>query len=192
MTARIVLCTFLILIIAAVSAPVGAAAVTSAPATNDLRTPAGRAITALLSDHPDRAIAMLPGDFEHRIGYRPVLIDGIPANPDGGCSSPVPLPGRFEPLCKTHDLGYDLLRYAGLTGQPLGGWARKGLDAMLVRRMRAVCHDPLCRQSAELAEIGLRFNTWRQDSGVPVAETPVDLVTTTAGRIALAATGWVR
>lgn len=191
MTARIVLCTFLITIIAGMAAPARAQAVSTGPAPSDLQTPAGQAVATLLSADPRRTIAALPSDFERRIGYRPVIIDGVPANADGGCSSPIPLPDRFEPLCKTHDLGYDLLRYAGLTGHPLGGWARKGLDAMLIRRMRTVCHDPLCLQSAEVAEIGLRFNTWRQDSGVPVSETPIDLVTTTVERIVLGAAGWL-
>lgn len=192
MTARIVLCTFLITIVAGIVAAPRARAVAPVPTSSDLQTPAGRAIDALLSDHPGRAISLMPNDFEQRIGYRPVMVDGMPANPHGACSSPIPLPTAFEPLCRTHDYGYDLLRYAGLTGEPLGGWARKGLDAMLISRMRETCHNPVCRQSAELAEIGLRFNTWRQDSGVPVPERPIDLVTTTVERLVLGATtGWL-
>jgi hypothetical protein len=72
-------------------------------------------------------------------------------------------------LCKTHDFGYDLLRLADKDGRPLDGWARIALDQMLVDRMHQVCDDPACDWAADLARMGLSFNTWRQQSGVPVA-----------------------
>ncbi|RRQ00069.1 hypothetical protein CXF43_09290 [Corynebacterium bovis] len=67
------------------------------------------------------------------------MVDGHPENPGGGCSSPVPLPARFEPACRTHDLGYDLLRVAGRRGEPVPPAIRRGLDRQLADRMHAAC-----------------------------------------------------
>lgn len=113
------------------------------------------------------ALAALPPGFAPTMGYRPVLDDGKASNPHGGCSSPVPMPSSFEPLCRTHDFGYDLLRYSARVGHPLGAWARLGLDTSLVTRMRETCHDPLCWSAAELARVGLGLNTWHEGEGPP-------------------------
>ena len=154
--------------------PATAAAATSAPGMSpaeaaDIRTPAGAAIAALTGPRPADAIAVLPVDFEAEMGYRPEVVDDMPIDPAGACSSPIPLPDRFEPLCKTHDFGYDLLRLADKNGVPLAGWARVALDTMLAERMHEVCDDPACDWAADLARVGLSFNTWRQHSGAPVA-----------------------
>lgn len=148
-----------------------------APAAADLRTPAGRAVWALTSERPgQRRTVDVPADFGRVMGYRPVFEDHRPANPTGDCSSPIPLPTHFAPYCRTHDFGYDLLRYAARTGHPLGGWARLRVDRMLVDLMADSCHTPWCAAAAQLADAGLRFNTWRQFDGPPVPESGVTMM----------------
>ncbi|MGC5246892.1 hypothetical protein ACPXB3_08210 [Gordonia sp. DT219] len=160
-----------------------------APATADAGTPIGanaaaQTLQTLVGPRPEATIRYLPADFATVMGYRPRLAGGYPINPDGGCSSPIPLPTRFEPACRTHDFGYDLLRYAQRTGKPLGPWARPALDHMLVERMRALCHDPACGTAAELAGAALAVNTWRQHSGPPAAsESMTTIVASTAVRV---------
>lgn len=60
-----------------------------------------------------------------------------------------------------------MLRYAARVGNPLGPWARLGLDTALVTRMRETCHDPLCMGAAELARVGVGLNTWHEGDGPP-------------------------
>ncbi|UGT41964.1 hypothetical protein LTV02_00595 [Nocardia yamanashiensis] len=122
--------------------------------------------------------ALIPADFATSAGYRPVLSDGILVNPNGDCSSPVPLPAEFDLACKAHDLGYDLLRYAGDHGEPLGPWARQSLDAALEQRMHAACAARTetlartqCQVMASIATAAVDLNSIRQDYGVPVHET---------------------
>ena len=143
---------------------------TSNSEVSDGRTgdPAAAAVVRQLLDRNGAgAIAALPSDFASRMGYRPVLEGDDASNPGGDCSSPVPMPARFEPLCRTHDFGYDMLRYAARVGNPLGPWARLGLDTALVTRMRETCHDPLCMGAAELARVGVGLNTWHEGDGPP-------------------------
>lgn len=152
--------------------PAAGTATASAPLadTADLRTPAGAAVAALTGPDPARALAVLPANFEDEMGYRPAIVDDAPIDPLGDCSSPIPLPGRFDGPCKVHDFGYDLLRLAGKDGMPLGAWARTALDRMLVERMHDTCTNPICDWAADLAHAGLAFNTWRQRGGLPVAK----------------------
>lgn len=158
-------------------------------------SPAGAAVTALVGTDHARALQLLPPDFEAVMGYRPQPDDGYPIDPDGSCSSPVTLPSIFEPLCKTHDFGYDLLRYADRTGAPLGAWARLALDRMLVERMSAACSDEACSAAAEATRVGLAVNTWRQSGGAPTAgESLPSIALSTARRAITAFRGgrWVR
>ncbi len=149
----------------------------------DLATPAGAAVYALTGPSPQGAIALIPRDFALTAHYLPVLRDGVPAKPTGGCSDKgVPFPDSFMPICAAHDLGFDLLRNAALNGHSLGPWARKALDAMLIKRLDAACPDTLCRTAAQSANVGLKFNTWRQFYGVPVYETPWEVVRSLADR----------
>lgn len=127
-------------------------------------------IDRLTGAHPESALRLLPADFPALMGYRPVISAGLPIHPGGGCSSPVPLPGRFEPLCRSHDFGYDVLRYAALRGAPVKAGARSRLDAALVRAMHRSCSNPLCHLTAEAGRAGLAVNTWRQRGGPPVPE----------------------
>ena len=137
------------------------------PTPSDLTTPAGSAVMSLTGPEPMVALADLGAPPRAVLGYDPVVIDGAPANPQGGCSTPVGLPDRFESLCKIHDLGYDLLRLAARSGHPLGPWARQRLDRALVEAMHDSCTDPICEIGADLADVGLRANTWRQRAGAP-------------------------
>ena len=135
---------------------------------------AGRAVRALVSGDVDRARAAVPAGFVRAMGYRPVRRDGMLVRPDGSCSSPLPMPDRFDTFCARHDLGYDLLRYAAVTGRPLGPWARVALDESLARGMRGSCDDFTaggCRVAAETAYLGVRANSVRQGDLVPGAET---------------------
>ncbi|WP_245569691.1 hypothetical protein [Gordonia shandongensis] len=154
-------------------------AVPDAPAT-----PAGRAIAALVGDRPVDTLRILPDRFRARTGYTPVVLDGRPAAPHGDCSSPVPLPSRFENACRAHDFGYDLLRYGAATGRPAGDWARPALDAMLVDDMHAACAgDAGCDTAAEAARTALSVNTWRQRFGPPTAETTAEIAVTYLARL---------
>ncbi|GAA2067450.1 hypothetical protein GCM10009722_32750 [Williamsia deligens] len=138
------------------------------------QTPAGMAIAALVGPHPLRAEALIPPGFAAAEGYQPIVDAGVPANPDGGCSSPIALPAAFDAPCKTHDLGYDLLRYSAMTGSTQGPWAREAIDAQLVRRVTATCEfdDNGCSAAAELVRAGVVTNSRRQAEGVPGVETP--------------------
>lgn len=98
--------------------------------------------------------------------------------PGGGCSTPIPLPDGFEPACRTHDLGYQLLRAAGERGHPLPASARRSIDARLAADLRAGCRagadDPTprtaCAIVATVVVAVVRANSIRQHDGPPVHE----------------------
>ncbi|MCF3937882.1 MULTISPECIES: hypothetical protein [Gordonia] len=155
----------------------------SAPAPEDLTSTAGRIVWHLTSGRQYRAAAETPSGFVAMFGYRPQMQAGYPVDPAGGCSSPIALPQRFEVLCRSHDFGYDVLRFADRTGHRLGGWARLRLDRMLVQRMHTACTSPLCQAAATAADLGLRLNTWRQFDGPPApTESTAAIVTSGVGR----------
>lgn len=141
--------------------------------------PAGSAVVSLTSGDPGAAAAAaIPRDFGTRMGYEPVVRQGLLVAPDGNCSSPVELPREFETACMAHDLGYDLLRYAERTGTPLGPWARQALDRALGVRLHQACDahtTPMvrtrCETLAEIAATAVDLNSRRQNYGVPVVET---------------------
>ncbi|GEE03614.1 hypothetical protein nbrc107696_40600 [Gordonia spumicola] len=165
------------------SAAVASASSVAPPGVGPVTNPTERAVAALVGEHPEDALYTLPDDFVRVVGYRPVIEAGRPANPWGGCSSPIPLPDRFEPACRSHDFGYDLLRYGDRTGEPAAAWARRALDQMLVNAMHAVCTDPLCDMSAGLADGGLTVNSWRQGWSAPSSESAADVASTTVVRL---------
>lgn len=183
---RIFLSSMVISTVVAVGMWPAAAGATSTPPSisatevSERNSAAGRVVAALTGPDPQQAMQVLPDDFEVLIGYHPQLIDGLPSNPDGACSSPIPLPGQFEDLCRTHDFGYDLLRYAQRHGQPLGPWARTSLDRMLIESMHHSCSNPACHWAADLARIGLAFNTWRQHAGTPVSNESMSSIVLTS------------
>ncbi|MEC3954609.1 hypothetical protein VMT65_16335 [Nocardia sp. CDC153] len=154
-------------------APTASAAITGPTAPEN--TAARIGILESVAAQPDPAA--IPEDFVTTAGYRPVVEAGMLLNPGGDCSSPVPLPAEFDLACKSHDLGYDLLRYAAAHGQPLGPWARQTVDAALERRMHAACdvrENPLsrtqCQVMADIATTAVDLNSIRQDYGDPIYE----------------------
>ncbi|MET8873127.1 hypothetical protein [Nocardia sp. NPDC004604] len=156
-----------------VLAPAAHAATVHRPMEN---AAAGAAVVDLTSGGPGSAAA-IPADFVDRFGYRPTVVDGLLVNPNGDCSSPVTLPAEFETACKAHDLGYDLLRYAGERDEPLAGWARQDLDATLATHMHEACASrddafsrARCNAMASIAYTFVDLNSRRQDYGVPVLE----------------------
>ncbi|WP_228003000.1 hypothetical protein [Nocardia australiensis] len=139
--------------------------------------------------------AAFPDDFTTMLGYRPGIVNGLMANPNGDCSSPVTLPAEFDTACKAHDLGYDLLRYADRHNAPLGPWARQALDTTLGQHMHEACatrEDPFsrtrCDTMASIATTFVDLNSRRQDYGPPVVET---LTVTTASENARSFGGWL-
>ncbi|MEV0245806.1 hypothetical protein AB0H76_04345 [Nocardia sp. NPDC050712] len=160
-----------------------AATVTFAPVTHaaaaDPRienASAAAAVLDLTSGGPGSA-DRLPADFRAVVGYQPGTERGLLVNPSGDCSSPVPLPDEFELACRTHDLGYDLLRYADYSGAPLGPWARQAVDSMLDRRMQEACTTrgtsigrAQCFAMADIADAFVDLNSRRQDYGAPIPE----------------------
>ncbi|MGC0363387.1 hypothetical protein ABH922_001371 [Rhodococcus sp. 27YEA15] len=138
---------------------------------------AARAVAAATTDDGVVAAAAIPEDFATFAGYEPTIVDGYLANPNGDCSSPVPLPAEFDSACKAHDLGYDLLRYAYEHGAELRPWARQALDAQLDARMHSACEDrsdgpsrTFCFSMAEIATAAVSGNSWRQGYLTPVQE----------------------
>jgi hypothetical protein len=135
---------------------------------------AGGAVAAITTQPVAVAAAAIPADFESVMGYQPRVRHGVLVDPDGSCSSPVPLPRGFALACAEHDLGYDLLRYADLSGAALGPWARTAVDDRMVQRMRAACADldpgiqrALCSVADDVAGLVVEINSLRQLRGVP-------------------------
>jgi hypothetical protein len=158
---------------------VAAATVTISAAPRDAQAAApenrlaAHAVAAVTSD----ATPTVPRDFAAFSGYEPVVVDGYLANPNGACSSPVPLPDEFDSACKAHDLGYDLLRYSHFHGAELGPWARQALDGELDRRMHDACDTrespasrSYCFAMADIAVTAVNGNSWRQNYLTPVQE----------------------
>lgn len=116
------------------------------------------------------------------LGYAPGQEDGHAMRVDGSCSSPVPLPSSFEVACRSHDLGYDLLRVAHREGAPIPVDLRRSLDRQLGVRMAASCTPAKprglrerldvagCRAAASVAQAAVALNTARQHDGAPIEE----------------------
>ncbi|MDS1117036.1 hypothetical protein RD149_25255 [Gordonia westfalica] len=167
----------------AVAGDAGSTAGPVRPEPEDAGNPYAAAVVALAGPSPATTVDVLPASFAVHMGYTPTVVAGVPTDPDGDCSSPVPLPVRFTPFCRTHDFGYDLLRAADADGRPLGSWARFALDRMLIDAMQSSCSNPACETAARVARIGLAWNTWRQYGGPPTRRESVPrLVTTTFER----------
>lgn len=122
-------------------------------------------------------VRALPTGFEYRAAEGP----GYAVNPTGDCSTVIHLPAEFEPACRAHDLGYDLLRHADRLGRPLAGWARPAIDDAFAVRLRATCatrppeSQRRCTEVAGVTVLAVRANTWRQHDGPPRAESLTDL-----------------
>jgi phospholipase A2-like protein len=170
-------------------APVSPASAASAPetsfATTASPTPDRAAVTAIdditAPTGTGNPLAGIPNDFVTVMGYRPTLgrlANGevLAINPNGGCS--VIGGGRpfdLSTVCKAHDLGYDLLRYAHRRGEPLGTAARMQVDAKFNQDLRAQCgaryagaEADACDAMAVTFDAGVGFNSWRQQYGPPI------------------------
>ncbi|RZQ60064.1 phospholipase A2 [Amycolatopsis suaedae] len=132
---------------------------------------------------PD-ALRRLPADFTRVTGVTPSSEpsrDGTvrAVHTGGGCSAPWGDDNTrwdYGVSCRSHDLGYDLLRYAAARGHPLGPEVREALDDRLSADMYAACDlNPMnsataCRMVAGLYSAGLVVNSWHQRWGPPVGE----------------------
>ena len=127
-------------------------------------------------------LAGIPPDFPKVMGYRPTtaqLANGevVAINPTGGCSViGGGEPFDFSTVCKAHDLGYDLLRYAHRHGDPLSTDARVAVDAKFGHDLTAQCasryrgpETSACDAMAGTFVAGVGFNSWRQEYGPPIA-----------------------
>jgi hypothetical protein len=130
--------------------------------------------TAVADVPAGRASAAVPAGFTERF-YVPSVENGVLVDPDGDCSSPIPLPSEFDGPCKAHDLGYDLLRFGGASEST--ATARQELDTQLGERMNESCSArsgirsrTSCQVMAEIATTAVRFNSWRQHYGTPEPE----------------------
>ncbi|MGP6174517.1 hypothetical protein [Corynebacterium sp. A21] len=130
-------------------------------------TPEGRAVTAA---RQLIAQGSVPAELEEPLGYFPTQQDGFALKPEGECSSPVPLPVSFESACQTHDLGYDLLRFAEAEGEKVPPGLRETIDEQFFGRISANCESFSCHTMATLAAVGVQLNTLRQGGGAPVEE----------------------
>ena len=148
------------------------------------RGPAAAAVTALTTAPAGQdPLDAVPGDFRAVMGYMPQptrMADGTVrlAKPTGACSAPGgDAPFGFEQVCKVHDYGYDLLRYAHAGGQRLSAEARRQLDAMFDRDLHACCQASSrglarlgCHLLAEGFTAAVAVNSWRQHYGDPARE----------------------
>lgn len=103
-----------------------------------------------------------PADFEKVMGYKPYAIQtghGQRMQDPHGAAS---VPGKigpdmeFDPAAKTHDYGYDLLRYYDRKGTPLKPEARKAADALFRKDMFDYAND----QKGALNRF--KFRSWAQ------------------------------
>ncbi|EHR62692.1 phospholipase A2 [Saccharomonospora cyanea] len=165
---------------------------------------AERAVEALLDpERSAQALSMLPADFAAVTGVEAAsqkALDGTvrAVHVGGGCSAPWGDDSTrwdFGTPCRSHDLGYDLLRYAEKKGSPLRAELREALDDRLSDDMYATCDvNPkgtpgLCRGVAAIYTAGLVVNSWHQRWGPPVGEPLLPLL---AGVVVIGVLLWHR
>ena len=103
-----------------------------------------------------------PADFEKVMGYKPYTIQTKHGprmqDPFGDASAPGKIgPDKeFDPAAKTHDYGYDMLRYYAKKGTPLGPDARKAADALF--------REDLFHYANDQKGLGdrIKFKAWAQ------------------------------
>lgn len=133
----------------------------------------GNAFTALVQDVAVERSgeASIPHDFASVMGYEPQLEDGRYVRPDGKCSLPLPGgAGPFEPACRAHDLGYDLLRYGERTGHGSDPGLRAAIDRRFHLDMLHTCDRSRCRALAHVFTLGVALNSIRQGYAPPTLE----------------------
>ncbi|MCY1036405.1 hypothetical protein OV207_33520 [Corallococcus sp. BB11-1] len=121
-----------------------------------------------------------PADFEQVMGYKPYAIQTPHGqrmqDPHGYASVPGKIgPDKeFDKAAKTHDYGYDLLRYYDRKGTPLKPEARKAADAMFRKDMFDYANDQKgamdrfkFRAWAQVYATAVELNSVRQGNGPP-------------------------
>lgn len=121
-----------------------------------------------------------PADFEKVMGYKPYAIQTKHGqrmqDPHGDASAPGKIgPDKeFDPAAKTHDYGYDLLRYYERKGTPLGPQARKAADALFREDLFHFANDQKglgsrlkYRAWAQIYATAVELNSRRQGYGPP-------------------------
>jgi hypothetical protein len=103
-----------------------------------------------------------PADFEKVMGYKPFSIQTEHGqrmqDPYGSASAPGKIGPdmEFDPAAKTHDYGYDLLRYYAKKGTPLEAGARKAADALFREDLFHFANDQKGLGSR------IKFRAWAQ------------------------------
>jgi len=116
-------------------------------------------------------LASVPASFDSALGYQPVAMAGNLVDPKGGCSTPGRIgPESFDTACRTHDLGYDVLRFAEAEGDRLGAWARFDLDLLLYTETLETCETFRCRATATAYYTAVTANSIRQGYKAPTKE----------------------
>ena len=121
-----------------------------------------------------------PADFEKVIGYKPYAIQTPHGqrmqDPLGYASVPLKIgPDKeFDPAAKTHDYGYDMLRYYAKKGTPLAPEARKAADAQFRQDIFHYANDQKglvdrwkYRGWAQIYATAVELNSRRQGYGPP-------------------------
>jgi hypothetical protein len=121
-----------------------------------------------------------PADFEKVMGYKPFAIQTKHGqrmqDPHGAASAPGKIgPDKeFDPAAKTHDYGYDLLRYYERKGTPLDPQARKAADALFRKDLFHFANDQKglgsrvkYRAWAQVYATAVELNSRRQGYGPP-------------------------
>jgi Prokaryotic phospholipase A2 len=167
-----------------------ALAASAAPTRSSVAADSQAAVTVAGLTTTRSNSTVIPSDFFREMGYLPTVerLDGRAelVNPGGGCSSPFgSTQFGFDLACKHHDLGYDVLRYAARSGEPLGPSARQAIDRRFGTDLSARCSQVAgdeatlgrqmavgveCRASALGYVGGVEINSWRQGWGTPGIE----------------------
>jgi hypothetical protein len=121
-----------------------------------------------------------PADFAKVMGYEPRRVETAHGtrmqDPLGSASAPggIGPTKEFDPAAKTHDYGYDLLRYYGEKGQPLPAEARKAADSVFREDLFNYANDQKgffdrwkYRGWAQIYATAVELNSVRQGHGVP-------------------------
>jgi hypothetical protein len=143
---------------------------------------AGHELGELLGDNHGRPLAATLPDFRPVMGYVPVAarLAGTPGQarwlkPSGACSSPLGgTPFGFEAVCKSHDFGYDLLRFADRTGRPAGPELRRAVDDRFDQDLHMHCARTrrglarfACDGMAAVYSGVVKLGSWAQGHGTP-------------------------
>ncbi|RKG70135.1 hypothetical protein, partial [Corallococcus terminator] len=133
----------------------------------------------LMNDYLTGAIPP-PADFEQVMGYKPFAIQTPHGqrmqDPHGYASVPGQIGPvkEFDKAAKTHDYGYDLLRYFDKKGTPLKPEARKAADKLFRNDMFDYANDQKgalnrfkYRTWAQIYATAVELNSVRQGHGPP-------------------------